>query len=199
MLLKQKIEDIDLQFDDIFYTRCEQYVSLLRQWGKVHNLTSSKDLQLDIIYENIIDSIYPLKFVQDISSFADIGTGAGYPGMILAIALPNIKATLIEPRAKRVSFLRFVKTLLDLKNVEIIESRAQDIDCKFDFITSRAVTNISELLNITKDISKDNTSYLFYKGSLASRELDDAKIDNYELISIGEYRNYVYINNKDKR
>jgi len=201
MLLKQKLKDIDLDiFDDVFYTRCEQYITLLKQWGKVHNLSSAKELEQNAIELNIVDSIYVVKFLEDYKSFADIGTGAGYPGLILAIAKPDVQCTLIEPRAKRVAFLKFTKALLKLDNVTVLENRAEEISNDgYDLITSRAVTNTSLLLDITKEISNENTKYLFYKGSLASEELDEAKINNYEVISVGEHRNYVYIKNRDKK
>jgi len=192
--LKQKLKDIDLEFDDIFYARCEQYISLLRQWGRVHNLSSAKELELDAIHNNIVDSIYPIKFLDDYTSFADIGTGAGYPGMILAIARPDIACTLIEPRAKRVSFLNFTRAMLRLDNMTVIESRAEEVNnITFDLITSRAVTNTKLLLDITKDISNEDTKYLFYKGSLAQEEINEADINNFEIISVGDHRNYVYI------
>ena len=192
--LKQKLKDIGLEFDDIFYARCEQYISLLRQWGRVHNLSSAKELELDAIHNNIVDSIYPIKFLDEYTSFADIGTGAGYPGLILAIARPDIACTLIEPRSKRVSFLSFTKAMLGLHNVTVIEKRAEEVsDITFDLITSRAVTNTKLLLDITKDISNKDTKYLFYKGSLAQEEINDAEVNNFEIISVGDHRNYVYI------
>ncbi len=200
MQLKQKCEAVDLEFDDIFYDRCEKYITLLKQWGKVHNLSSNKDLQQEAIELNILDSIYVLKFLSTYTSIADVGTGAGYPGMLLAIARPDISCTLIEPRAKRVAFLKFVSSFLKLTNIKVIEKRAEDISNeKYDLIVSRAVTNTSLLLDITKDISNEHTQYLFYKGSLAQNELEVSKINNYDVISFGEHRNYVYIKSKDKK
>ena len=200
MRLKQKLKDIGLEFDDMFYARCEQYISLLRQWGRVHNLSSAKELELDAIHDNIVDSIYPVKFLEEFSSFADIGTGAGYPGLLIAIARPDLKCTLIEPRAKRVSFLNFTRAMLRLDNVTVIESRAEDVkdEMVFDLITSRAVTNTKLLLDITSNISDENTKYLFYKGSLASEEIEEANVNNFEIISVGEHRNYVYIKDEVK-
>ena len=194
MRLKQKLKDIGLEFDDMFHARCEQYISLLRQWGRVHNLSSAKDLEIDAIHDNIVDSIYPLTFIDDFSSFADIGTGAGYPGLLIAIARPDIKCTLIEPRAKRVAFLNFTKALLNLQNVTVLEKRAEDVQSdSFELITSRAVTNTKLLLDITSKISNKDTKYLFFKGSLATDEITEANINNYEVVSVGEHRNYVYI------
>ncbi len=191
-MLKAKFEEIGLEFDDLFYERCDKFISLLREWGAVHNLTGA--LHVLQIKDNIVDSIYPLKFINKFDNFADIGTGAGYPGMLIAIARPEVKTTLIEPKIKRVAFLNFVKNALGLKNVEVIHKRAQDIKpTSYDLITSRAVTNTSLLLSITQNLSDTNTEYLFYKGSLCEDEIKQAQLDNYEVISVGEHRNYLYM------
>ncbi len=193
--LNIELENLDLHFDKLFYERCDKYIELLQQWGRVHNLTAS--LHPKQIKENIIDSIYPLKFLEKSNSLLDVGTGAGYPGMLLAIAQPDVKVYLSEPRIKRVAFLNFVKNALKLDNVTVIKQRVENIkDLKVDLITSRAVTNTALLLDLTKDISTLQTSYLFYKGSLCEEEIVQAKIDNYEIISVGEYRNYLYMKGK---
>jgi len=187
----EQCNDIGLEFENKFYRRCAQYTSLLQQWGKVHNLTA--ELQDEKIDTNILDSIYPLKFLNDFKSFADIGTGAGYPGLLLAIARPDAQAVLIEPRRKRVAFLNFVKNALDLKNVEIICDRVENVkDRSFDLITSRAVTNTSLLMDLTKNISSAETEFLFYKGSMLDSEIQDASLNNYEIINVKD-RNYLYI------
>lgn len=87
MLLKEKLKSENLIIKDGFLQRCDIFIELLQKWGKVHNLSGS--LKEEDIYENIIDSIYPLSFIDDFKSFADIGTGAGYPGLILAMAKPE--------------------------------------------------------------------------------------------------------------
>mgnify|MGYP000353068552 CR=1 FL=1 len=187
--------DIGFEFNNTFYTRCEQYIALLKQWGSVHNLTA--ELDDDKIEANILDSIYPLKFLNEFKSFADIGTGAGYPGMLLAIARPEVNVTLIEPRSKRVAFLNFVKNALSLNNVEIICDRVENVkDKSFDLITSRAVTNTSLLMDLTKDICTNNTEFLFYKGSMLESEIQDANLKAYEIVNVKD-RNYLYIK-KDK-
>ncbi|NQY93967.1 MAG: 16S rRNA (guanine(527)-N(7))-methyltransferase RsmG [Campylobacteraceae bacterium] len=190
----EQCKDIGLEFENKFYRRCAEYTSLLQQWGKVHNLTAElQDEKIDI---NILDSIYPLKFLNDFKSFADIGTGAGYPGLLIAIARPDVLAVLIEPRRKRVAFLNFVKNALDLKNVEIICDRVENVkDRSFDLITSRAVTNTSLLMEITKGISSSSTEFLFYKGSMLDNEIQDASLKNYEIINVKD-RNYLYIKNE---
>ena len=192
--LENSLKEFD--FDKEFYKRCDTFISLLQKWGKVHNLSGR--LTKEDIEENIIDSIYPLSFIDfnAYESFADIGTGAGYPGFILAMAKADKKAYLIEPRVKRVAFLNFVKNSLGLKNIEIIAKRVEEIEnLEVDLITSRAVTNTKLLLDITKNISKEDSSYLFYKGTLLNEEIEDAKLDNCKIVNRKD-RNYLYLKGK---
>ncbi|MDN5054473.1 16S rRNA (guanine(527)-N(7))-methyltransferase RsmG [Aliarcobacter butzleri] len=190
-MLQKLLEANNLKFEDKFYEDCEVFVKLLQQWGTIHNLSGR--LTRDDIYENILDSLYPLTFIEKYESFADIGTGAGYPGLILAIALRDTKAYLIEPRIKRVSFLNFVKATLKLDNLVVLCNRVEEVkDLQVDLITSRAVTNTSLLLDITKNIKKPDSSYLFYKGSMLESELENAKVNNYKIVNKKD-RNYLYI------
>ncbi len=191
MILKQLLEENQLHFDDKFYEDCDVFIKLLQQWGMVHNLSGR--LTRSDIEENILDSLYPLSFIEKYESFADIGTGAGYPGLILAMALRDVKSYLIEPRIKRVSFLNFVKASLKLDNLTVICNRVENVkDLQVDLITSRAVTNTSLLLDITKNIKKENSSYLFYKGSMLESEIEIAKINDYKIVNRKD-RNYLYI------
>ena len=181
MELKQLLETNSLHFDDKFYEDCEIFIKLLQQWGKVHNLSGR--LSISDIEENILDSLYPLSFIND-------------PGLILASAQRDVKAYLIEPRVKRVSFLNFVKASLKLDNLTVLRHRVEDVkDLEVDLITSRAVTNTKLLLDITKNIKKENSSYLFYKGSMLEEELEIAKVNNYKIVNRKD-RNYLYIKGK---
>ncbi|QKF67131.1 16S rRNA m7G527 methyltransferase [Arcobacter venerupis] len=194
MILEQLLEENNLHFDDKFYKDCEVFIKLLQQWGMVHNLSGR--LTRSDIEENILDSVYPLKFIKSYTSFADIGTGAGYPGLILAMALKDVKSYLIEPRIKRVSFLNFVKATLKLDNLTVICSRVEQVkDLQVELITSRAVTNTSLLLDITKNIKKEDSSYLFYKGSVLENEIEIANLNTYKIVNRKD-RNYLYIEGK---
>ncbi|QKF73428.1 16S rRNA m7G527 methyltransferase [Aliarcobacter faecis] len=191
MTLKNILENHNLKLEDSFYKDIEVFVELLQKWGKIHNLSGR--LSRDDIYENILDSLFPLTFIENFSSFADIGTGAGYPGLILALAKKDVKAYLIEPRIKRVAFLNMVKATLGLKNLIILQKRVEEVeDLKVQLITSRAVTNTKLLIELTKNIKQENSSYLFYKGSMLENELEEAKLNNYKIVSKNE-RNYLYI------
>ncbi len=193
--LQLQIETLNLEFDSLFYERCEKFKALLKQWGAIHNL--SAQLKDDQIEKNIIDSIYPLKFLNGFESLIDIGTGAGYPGMILAIARPEANIVLCEPKSKRVAFLNFVKNTLELENVEVVQNRVENLPPKaYDIITSRAVTNTSLLISMTGNLVGNETEYLFYKGSMCDEEIKELEFDNYEIVKYGDTRHYLYIKRK---
>ena len=189
--LKTILEKHNINLEENFYKNIKVFIELLQKWGKVHNLSGSLDE--DSIYENILDSLFPLTFIENFSSFADIGTGAGYPGLILAIARKDSLGYLIEPRIKRVAFLSFVKANLGLNNLTILQKRVEAVDdLKAELITSRAVTNTKLLIELTKNIKQDNSSYLFYKGSMLENEIEEAKLNDYKVVSRSD-RNYLYI------
>ncbi|TLS95369.1 16S rRNA (guanine(527)-N(7))-methyltransferase RsmG [Aliarcobacter cibarius] len=191
MKLKTILEKHNINLEENFYKDIKVFIELLQKWGKVHNLSGSLDE--DSIYENILDSLFPLTFIENFSSFADIGTGAGYPGLILAIARKDSLGYLIEPRIKRVAFLSFVKANLGLNNLTILQKRVEAVDdLKAELITSRAVTNTKLLIELTKNIKQDNSSYLFYKGSMLENEIEEAKLNDYKVVSRSD-RNYLYI------
>jgi 16S rRNA (guanine527-N7)-methyltransferase len=169
----------------------KQYTDLLLKYNKVHRLSGAKNIQE--VEKNIEDSLYPLKFLDltNIKEVVDIGTGAGFPGMILAIALPDIHFTLVEPLMKRTAFLHLVKSTYDLQNVTILTERVEDIEpFEADLITSRAVAKTDMLLDLAKSFITNRTGILFYKGENVFNE--DSKDMNYEIIK-RDKRYYLYI------
>jgi len=169
----------------------KQYTDLLLKYNKVHRLSGAKNIQE--VEKNIEDSLYPLKFLDltNIKEVVDIGTGAGFPGMILAIALPDIHFTLVEPLMKRTAFLHLVKSTYDLQNVTILTERVEDIEpFEADLITSRAVAKTDMLLDLAKSFITNRTEILFYKGENVFNEV--SKDMNYEIIK-RDKRYYLYI------
>jgi len=174
----------------------DRYSTLLMEWNRVHNLTGAKSR--DEIFTNIEDSLYPTKFIDKPSSILDVGSGAGFPGLILGIAYPNARVVLCEPRNKRASFLKFVAMELGLDNISVVKKRVEDYsDSAFELISSRAVTNTKMLLDLTSHLQNSDTKYLFYKGEKLFDELEiiDSSID-YDIITQGK-RNYLYIKKVD--
>jgi 16S rRNA (guanine527-N7)-methyltransferase len=172
--------------------KLNKFITILLEWNKVHNLTGAKSIK--DIKLNIEDSIYPCKFIDKPQSILDVGTGAGFPGLILAIAYPKAKVTLCEPKNKRASFLKFVAMELNLGNIEVEKRRVENFKSSpFELITSRAVTNSKLLLHLTSHLKDSNTKYLFYKGERVLNELEDiGKFIDYDIINHGK-RNYLYI------
>jgi len=169
----------------------KKYTDLLLKYNKVHRLSGAKNEEE--VHKNIEDSLYPINFIdfKNMKKVVDIGTGAGFPGMILAISLPDVHFTLVEPLMKRTAFLHLVKSIYGLQNVDIISNRIEDMDAfRADLITSRAVAKSDFLIDLAKDFIGDGTEMLFYKGEKVFDEVNDDM--NYEIINRGK-RNYLWI------
>ena len=187
--LRAKVKKADINLNEKFYKFCQNYIYYLMQYNKTHNITGAKTTQG--VEENIYDSLYPICFLPQVKRVLDIGTGAGFPGMILAFALPNTKFYLVEPIKKRASFLTLIKSSLSLDNVEIINKRVEEVEgLKIDLITSRAVTNIDLLFKISKNLITKETKFLFFKGSNVQNEI--TKEFDYDIIN-RDMRNYIFI------
>lgn len=191
MNLKTLLQNDALELPENFYHHIQKYKEHLFKWNKIHNLTGAKDEKsLD---EFIYDAVLPVKFLPHVATLMDIGTGAGFPGMILAFALPDTKVTLVEPLAKRASFLQFIKADLGLENVEVKMCRVEELkDVTFDIITSRAVTDTKMLLHLSKPFRHEKTMLLFYKGKKVYDEVDEGY--EHEIIKT-DNRHYLLIKN----
>ena len=192
MNLSQYLGNEGINLESEIITKLENFASLLHEWNQIHNLTGAKTV--DVIYVNIIDSLYPLTFIEKPKTLLDVGTGAGFPGLVLAIALPRTEVVLAEPLKKRVSFLKYTAIDLELKNVKVEAKRVEKVEHEaFALISSRAVTNTKLLLELTKDISSKKTQYLFYKGSRVFDEIEDVQHQlDYDIVQKNQ-RNYLYI------
>ena len=192
MNLSQYLEKEGITLESDILIKLENFASLLHEWNQIHNLTGAKSV--DAIYVNIVDSLYPLTFIKHPKTLLDVGTGAGFPGLVLAIALPQTKVVLAEPLKKRVSFLKYASIDLELDNVTVEAKRVEFIEHDaFELISSRAVTNTKLLLELTKNISNPSTEYLFYKGSRVFDEIEAVEHHlEYEIVEKNQ-RNYLYI------
>ena len=192
MNLTQYLDNEKIVLEEEVIVKLENFASLLNEWNQIHNLTGAKTI--DAIYVNIVDSLFPLTFIQTPKTLLDVGTGAGFPGLVLAIALPHTKVVLAEPLKKRVSFLKYAAIDLELGNVSVEAKRVEKVAHEpFEMISSRAVTNTKLLLDLTKEISDSKTEYLFYKGSRVFDEVADVQHQlDYDIVQKNQ-RNYLYI------
>jgi len=192
MNLSQHLSKATITLSDEKRLKLEQFADLLHEWNQIHNLTGAKDLET--IYENIIDSLYPVTFIGPPASLLDVGTGAGFPGMALGIYFDDTETVLCEPLNKRAAFLKFVIMELELKNITVAKMRVEKLEhVPFAMISSRAVTDTPLLLEITDSVSDSHTQYLFYKGSQVFDEIkaSDNQL-NYAIVS-RDKRNYLWI------
>ncbi|WP_324172223.1 16S rRNA (guanine(527)-N(7))-methyltransferase RsmG [Sulfurimonas sp.] len=191
MNLKTTIEQENIELPDDFFYNIQKYKEHLFKWNKIHNLTGAKDEST--IDEFIYDAIFPLTFLEKTKNLLDIGTGAGFPGMILAMAMPQTEVTLVEPLKKRAGFLQFIKADLGLKNVRVVKMKVEEMESEiFELITSRAVTDTNMLLDLSKNFRDENSKLLFYKGEKVYDEINDSikhkiiKTKNRHYLLIGE-------------
>ena len=155
------------------------YYEMLNETSKVMNLTSIIELEESYI-KHFYDSLLMSKTI-DLTkniTLADVGTGAGFPGLVLKIAFPNLKITLIEPLTKRCKFLQSVIAKLELKDIVIVNDRAENavknLRESFDVVTARAVASLNVLSEICSPFVKVNGIFVALKGDSYQEEIDNA-------------------------
>lgn len=138
-------ETLGLKLSLLQIDQCYIYLSELMRWNQKINLTGLKDTK-DIIVKNFLDSMVPVgRMRHDLGlNWMDVGSGGGFPGLVLKIVCPQLKMTLVEPTQKKVSFLHHVIGKLDLKNIFVRDTRIKSVaqnmtDADYDVVLSRAL------------------------------------------------------------
>ena len=179
-LLQNYIKDYKITLTENQYEQFQKYFELLAEWNEKMNLTAITD-ESGVALKHFADSLSLLNFV-DIpqnSSLADVGTGAGFPGVVLKIARPDIKLTLIDSLNKRLVFLGEVCAQLGIE-AELIHSRAEDgardekLRESFDFAVSRAVARMNVLSEYCLPYVKVGGAFCAMKGSQANEEFKES-------------------------
>lgn len=155
--------------------KLKAYEALLKQHGEEKGLLGPRDIQ--IIWErHILNSLPLVELISPNSTLADIGSGAGLPGIPIGICRPDLKITLIEPMARRAEFLKFAIKELEIQNIEVFHGRAEALfkKQKFGFVTARAVAPLKKLVKIALPLLKSEGYLLALKGAKANLELNDA-------------------------
>lgn len=148
----------------------EIYASFLLEYNEHTNLTAIKTIS-DIYLKHFYDSLTISKLVDfNNGKLLDVGTGAGFPGMVLAICFPNLQVDLLDSNNKKIKFLEELIKKLNLTNVQTIYSRAEDYTRvnreKYDYVTSRAVADLRVLLELNIPSLKINGEFLVMKGNI---------------------------------
>lgn len=170
-ILEQGIADAGLVISQPTQQKLLAYLALMQKWNKVHNLTAVRDPD-EMVTLHLLDSLAVLPFI-DGESLLDVGSGAGLPGIPLAICLPELKVTVIDSNQKKVSFMRQAKAELGIANLEVLGGRVEEIqpDHKFDIVISRAFSDLSLFISLTHQLCDAHGKWLAMKGVYPDAEL----------------------------
>ena len=157
--------------------RFKKYAALLKEWNEKMNLTAITD-EPEIVEKHFYDCLLPTDHdLLDDKLICDLGTGAGFPGMVWAIAYPKCVVTLVDATCKKCTFLNEVIKELNLTNAFVVNSRGEDLNMRehFDIVTARAVAPLNILLEVTVPLVKEKGLMIAMKGAKGKEELADAK------------------------
>ena len=156
--------------------KLNKFYNLLIEWNKKINLTRIEEEE-EVYLKHFYDSLTIAKAVDlsEIKTLCDIGTGAGFPGIVLKIFYPNLKITLIDSLKKRVNYLNEIIKDLGIDNIEAIHVRGEDYKGQYDVVTSRAVANIEKLLGYTMHLVSPTGIFIAMKGDIEKELTPDVK------------------------
>ena len=209
-LLKTEAEKYGVILDDTALSRFDTYVKMIVDWNEKINLTAITD-SYGVTVKHFLDSLTLFNYINisEGAKIIDVGTGAGFPGVAMLIARPDLKLTLLDSTAKKLGVISDILSALGLE-AEILHSRAEEAGKKkeyresFDFATARAVANLRELSEYCLPFVKKGGSFVSLKAAKAEEEIDGAKkaikllggqiekAESFSLLDAGE-RNIVLI------
>lgn len=176
--LTDNCRNIGITLDEDMIRSLEIYSDLLTEWNMKINLTAIKEPE-EIIEKHFYDCILPLSSGLIRGRCADVGSGAGFPGLVWKIVRPDLQMVLIEPTGKRCTFLKTVIHELKLKDIEVVNERSEDCVRKereaFDTVTARAVANLSVLSELCVPLVKKGGVFAAMKGSAGEEEAEKAE------------------------
>jgi len=204
MMLDAGLAELKIIPTQIQKERLDAYIKELQVWNRKLNLVSAKDEE-ELIVRHVLDCLSGLAVIRDLGgrSIADIGSGAGLPGMLLAIFLEDRTLSLVERSGRKAGFLRSISALLGLVDrVEIINSDLKEVDGEFDIVTLRAFREFGDFIKPLRKITAPGGKIAAFKGRRASIEADlkaggiaiaDAGIISLKVPFLEEERNLLII------
>lgn len=193
-LVRQGTPLVDRQIEQLL-----AYLTLLEKWNQSINLTAIRERER-MVTHHLLDCLSVLPFMPPSGCLADIGSGAGLPGIPLAIARPDWSLSLIEPNQKRVAFLRQVKGELGLNNVSVLGDRVEDVDAgPFDWIISRAFADLPDFVKVSGRLLSPGGSIVAMKGVVPYEEIDrlptqaEASIEAISIPELAASRHLIFV------
>jgi len=202
------LKELKIAITEEQLNKLDKFYKLLVEWNNKINLTRIIEEQ-EVYLKHYYDSLTIIKAIDlnKVNTLCDVGTGAGFPGIVLKILFPNIKITLIDSLLKRVNYLNEIIKELDLKDIKAIHTRGEDYKEKFEVVTSRAVANIEKLVDYTMHLVDKNGVFIAMKGDInkeltpeverkINKKYQIEKIIRFELPKEDSLRSLVIIKNK---
>ncbi|WLI89040.1 16S rRNA (guanine(527)-N(7))-methyltransferase RsmG [Massilia sp. R2A-15] len=163
--LADGIKALSLDLDEKQHEQLLDYLALLFKWNSVYNLTSVRD-PMQMVTHHLLDSLAAVPAFDGAQNVLDVGAGGGLPGIVLAIAKPGMKVSLIDTVHKKTAFLKQVKAELGLANVTVYTAKVQEVQVpqQFDVITSRAFADLSDFVNWSGHHLAEGGKFIALKG-----------------------------------
>ena len=184
-LILEGLNELGYENDFLLIEKLEIYLATLKKWNKVYNLTAINE-DSEIITKHFFDSLSVNGFIQNSQRILDVGTGAGFPGLILALFNPDKSFVLVDGVSKKISFLQEMIGKLNLKNVMAVHIKVEEykVTEQFDIIISRAFADIKKMIKLTNHLIKVNGKFIAMKGPDVMNELDDLNLPfvNYDVM-----------------
>ena len=166
-LLEKGIAELGFSFNEDIVNKYLRYLSELKRWNKRYNLTGTKE-DREIVIKHFLDSLLYAKVLpENTKKIADIGTGAGFPGIPIKIILPHLELYLIEPSSKKITFLEHIINILKIDNIKTFEKCISDIkegELIVDVAMTRALFKIKEFIKNSMHIIKSGGALIISKG-----------------------------------
>jgi 16S rRNA (guanine527-N7)-methyltransferase len=174
-LLCDGLSVLNISVSDEMVYKLLAFIYLIEKWNKAYNLTAIRHRK-DMVNLHLLDSLAILPYLQG-SHIMDVGTGAGLPGIPLAICRPDIEFQLIDSNAKKTRFVQQAILELKLPNVKVTHSRIEEfiLENRFDMVLTRAFASLPEILDLTQHVLDEKGVLLCMKGQIPQEELQDIK------------------------
>ena len=183
-LLIEGLQRMDLKLSDQVIDQLMTYLNLVEKWNRVYNLTAIRERD-EMIKLHFLDSLSILNHVH-VKNILDVGSGAGFPGIVLAITKPELKVTVMDSVNKKTTFMQQVKSELSLTNLDVVNSRVEDYQptTLFEAVTSRAFSNLKNMMSLTQHTLQKEGVWLAMKSKDVREELEAFEKNQYTLISL---------------